>query len=115
MSNDQASFAGTGPSIAARFVPLALVGLPTVFLLAFFVFPTAYLLSASFLASDGMELTGGLTLDNYLADLNSGQGWYRPSHPWRRFTSVGPGALARHRRRRWSSPPHIPDATIPKT
>ena len=65
MSNDQASFAGTGPSIAARFVPLALVGLPTVFLLAFFVFPTAYLLSASFLASDGMELTGGLTLDNY--------------------------------------------------
>ena len=45
--------------------PFFLIGLPALLLLVFFVFPTAYLLSASFLASDGMEVSGELTLDNY--------------------------------------------------
>jgi putative spermidine/putrescine transport system permease protein len=48
-----------------RLTPYLLVGLPAVFLLVFFVIPTATLFSASVLESDGMVPTGGLTGDNF--------------------------------------------------
>ena len=57
--------AGTVIRPAARLLPYALVGVPAALLLVFFVIPTAYLLSASFLASDGMEISSEPTLENY--------------------------------------------------
>jgi putative spermidine/putrescine transport system permease protein len=42
-----------------------LAGVPATLLMLFFVFPTIYLLSASFLASEGTVTTGEVTLDNY--------------------------------------------------
>lgn len=51
-------------------VPFLLVALPAVFLLVFFVIPTAFLLSASFIESDGVIMTGVWTTQNY-ADLLS--------------------------------------------
>jgi putative spermidine/putrescine transport system permease protein len=42
-----------------------LAALPAGFLLLFFVIPTAFLLSASFIESDGMVPTGGFTLENF--------------------------------------------------
>jgi len=42
-----------------------LVGLPTAFLLIFFVAPTAYLFSASVLLSEGLMTPGAPTLENY--------------------------------------------------
>jgi len=46
-------------------VPFLLVALPAVFLLVFFVIPTAFLLSASFIESDGVIMTGVWTTQNY--------------------------------------------------
>ncbi len=46
-------------------VPFLLVGLPALFLLVFFVIPTAFLLSASFIESDGVIMTGVWTTQNY--------------------------------------------------
>jgi putative spermidine/putrescine transport system permease protein len=57
--------AGDHGGVTSRFAPYLLVGLPAVFLLIFFVIPTALLFSASVLQSDGMTPTGGLTLDNF--------------------------------------------------
>jgi putative spermidine/putrescine transport system permease protein len=57
--------AGDHGGVNNRFAPYLLVGLPAVFLLVFFVVPTALLFSASVLQSDGMTPTGGLTLDNF--------------------------------------------------
>lgn len=51
-------------------VPFLLVLLPAAFLLIFFVIPTAFLLSASFIESDGVIMTGVWTTQNY-ADLLS--------------------------------------------
>ncbi|MBM3535090.1 MAG: ABC transporter permease [Alphaproteobacteria bacterium] len=51
-------------------VPFLLVLLPAAFLLFFFVIPTAFLLSASFIESDGVIMTGVWTTQNY-ADLLS--------------------------------------------
>ena len=45
--------------------PSLLVALPAAFLLAFFVLPTLFLMSAGFLQSDGMVPTGGWTLENF--------------------------------------------------
>lgn len=55
------------PSDPARrsLAPLLLIAVPAAFLLAFFVIPTMFLLSAGFLQSDGMILTGEVTLDNF--------------------------------------------------
>ncbi|GAB4183577.1 MAG: ABC transporter permease [Thalassobaculales bacterium] len=44
---------------------LLLAGPPFAFLLAFFVLPTGFLMSAGFLESDGMMPTGAWTLDNF--------------------------------------------------
>ena len=60
-----ASSARPGP-----IVPFLLVALPALFLLVFFVIPTAFLLSASFIESDGVIMTGVWTTQNY-ADLLS--------------------------------------------
>lgn len=49
----------------SRALTLLLAGVPAAFLMACFVFPTLYLLSASVQASEGMVATGELTLDNY--------------------------------------------------
>ena len=46
-------------------LPLLLVALPAGFLLVFFVIPTAFLLSISFVESDGMVPTGGFTFENF--------------------------------------------------
>lgn len=46
-------------------LPYALVGGPATLLLIFFVIPVAWLLSMSFLESDGMVVTGELTFSNY--------------------------------------------------
>lgn len=46
-------------------LPFMLAALPAGFLLLFFVIPTAFLLSASFIESDGMVPTGGFTLENF--------------------------------------------------
>ncbi len=46
-------------------MPFLLVALPAVFLLVFFVIPTAFLLSASFIESDGVIMTGVWTTQNY--------------------------------------------------
>jgi putative spermidine/putrescine transport system permease protein len=46
-------------------LPYALVGAPATLLIIFFVIPVASLLSMSFLESDGMVVTGELTLLNY--------------------------------------------------
>ena len=46
-------------------MPWLLVAVPAVLLLAFFVVPSALLLSASFLKSDAQQLTSEPTLDNY--------------------------------------------------
>lgn len=45
--------------------PSLFIAVPAVFLLAFFVVPTMFLMSAGFLESDGMVPTGGWTLDNF--------------------------------------------------
>ncbi len=45
--------------------PSLLVAVPAVFLLAFFVVPTMFLMSSGFLQSDGMVPTGGWTLENF--------------------------------------------------
>ncbi len=46
-------------------LPYLLVVLPSGFLLCFFVLPTAFLLSASFLQTEDTVVTGAVTLDNY--------------------------------------------------
>ncbi len=46
-------------------MPYLLVALPATFLLVFFVIPTAFLLSASFIESDGVIMTGVWTTANY--------------------------------------------------
>jgi putative spermidine/putrescine transport system permease protein len=46
-------------------VPSLLIAVPAAFLLAFFVFPTMFLMSVGFLESDGMMPIGGWTLDNF--------------------------------------------------
>ncbi len=46
-------------------MPFLLVALPATFLLVFFVIPTAFLLSASFIESDGVIMTGVWTTANY--------------------------------------------------
>jgi putative spermidine/putrescine transport system permease protein len=46
-------------------LPFLLAAIPAGFLLLFFVIPTAFLLSASFIESDGMVPTGGFTLENF--------------------------------------------------
>ncbi len=46
-------------------MPFLLVALPALFLLVFFVIPTAFLLSASFIESDGVIMTGVWTTQNY--------------------------------------------------
>ena len=51
-------------------MPFFLVAAPATFLLVFFVVPTAFLLSASFIESDGVIMTGVWTIENY-ADLLS--------------------------------------------
>lgn len=56
------------PWTARQRLPFLLVAVPAGFLLAFFVAPTAFLLSISFVESDGMVPTGGFTTDNF-ADL----------------------------------------------
>lgn len=48
-----------------QIVPFLLVALPAAFLLVFFVIPTAFLLSASFIESDGVIMTGVWTTQNY--------------------------------------------------
>jgi len=48
-----------------RFTPYLLVALPAALLLAFFAVPTAWLLSVSFLVSDGMNVGDEVTLDNF--------------------------------------------------
>jgi putative spermidine/putrescine transport system permease protein len=54
------------PSARPRpIVPFLLVALPATFLLVFFVVPTAFLLSASFIESDGVIMTGVWTTQNY--------------------------------------------------
>ena len=50
---------------ASALLPYALVGVPTAFLLLFFVIPTLWLLSASVLVSDGMQVSGEMTFDNF--------------------------------------------------
>jgi putative spermidine/putrescine transport system permease protein len=50
---------------ASSRLPLLLVALPAGFLLVFFVIPTAFLLSISFVESDGMVPTGGFTFENF--------------------------------------------------
>lgn len=50
---------------AGILAPSLLVAIPAAFLLAFFVLPTMFLMSAGFLQSDGMVPTGGVTLDNF--------------------------------------------------
>jgi putative spermidine/putrescine transport system permease protein len=55
------------PSARSRpIVPFLLVVLPAAFLLVFFVVPTAFLLSASFVESDGVIMTGEFTTANYV-------------------------------------------------
>lgn len=46
-------------------VPSLLIAVPAFFLLAFFVVPTMFLMSAGFLESDGMVPIGGFTLENF--------------------------------------------------
>ena len=46
-------------------MPFLLVALPATFLLVFFVIPTTFLLSASFIESDGVIMTGVWTTANY--------------------------------------------------
>jgi putative spermidine/putrescine transport system permease protein len=54
------------PSARPRqWIPFLLVAVPAAFLLIFFVIPTAFLLSASFIESDGVIMTGVWTTDNY--------------------------------------------------
>jgi putative spermidine/putrescine transport system permease protein len=53
------------PRMAVRRVPYALIGVPTVFLLLFFVIPNAILLSSSVLKSEAQQLTTQTTLDNF--------------------------------------------------
>jgi len=48
-----------------RWAPYALVAMPALFLLLFFVLPTVFLLSASFLRTEDSVLTSELTLENY--------------------------------------------------
>jgi putative spermidine/putrescine transport system permease protein len=45
--------------------PSLLIAVPALFLLAFFVVPTMFLMSAGFLESDGMVPIGGFTLENF--------------------------------------------------
>lgn len=56
----------TPPSQSRPIVPFLLVLLPAAFLLVFFVVPTAFLLSASFIESDGVIMTGVWTTQNYV-------------------------------------------------
>lgn len=55
----------TSTAPPGRLVPFLLVALPATFLLVFFVIPTAFLLSASFIESDGVIMTGVWTTANY--------------------------------------------------
>ncbi len=55
----------TSPARSRPIVPFLLVALPAAFLLVFFVVPTAFLLSASFIESDGVIMTGVWTTANY--------------------------------------------------
>lgn len=48
-----------------RLLPTILTATPALFLLVFFVLPTAFLMSAGFQESDGMVPTGAWTLDNF--------------------------------------------------
>ncbi len=52
-------------------LPMLLAAIPAAFLLVFFVAPTAFLLSVSFVESDGMVPIGGFTLENFSSLLES--------------------------------------------
>ena len=52
-------------------LPMLLAAIPAAFLLVFFVAPTAFLLSVSFVESDGMVPVGGFTLEHFSSLLES--------------------------------------------
>src|SRR5437764_13184681 len=65
--------AGSGPATTERrrLTPYLLIAAPACFLLAFFVIPSAVLLSMSIVASEDTIPTGNLTLDNYATLLSN--------------------------------------------
>jgi putative spermidine/putrescine transport system permease protein len=66
-----AQVAGDHELKARRFTPYLLIVVPATFLLAFFVIPSAVLLSMSVVQSEDTIPTGNLTLDNYATLLSN--------------------------------------------